>query len=120
MDTLIRKEEKQMSVENEQLIMTLIVHSGDAKSLAMQSIISARKGEIDEANKLIQQANDAVVKAHEAQFKLLSKEANGECVNFSLMLSHSQDHLMNTITTIDLAKEMLKMWEEIHKIRGKL
>lgn len=97
----------------ETLIMQLIMNSGNAKSLAMEAIKSARCGQLGEAEAKINEASEAINLAHTIQTKLLTLEASGENFNFSLLLTHSQDHMMNTITTIDLAKEFVYLWKSL-------
>lgn len=99
--------------EMESLIMQLIMNSGNAKSLAMEAIKSARCGQLGEAEIKINEASDAINLAHKIQTELLTLEASGENFDFSLLLTHSQDHMMNSITTIDLAKEFVYLWKSL-------
>ena len=101
-----------MDQEYETTIMELIVHAGDARSLATQAIRSARKGEFTEAKELLSQSDEAMITAHKAQTGLIRSELNGEPVAVTLLMVHAQDHVMNALTVIDLAKEMIAMMEE--------
>lgn len=103
-----------INTELEMLIMQLIMNSGNAKSLALEAIHSARAKDLTKARELIVEAEESLTVAHEVQTQLLCKEAQGENFNFSLLLTHSQDHLMNAIGTIDLAKEIISLWETVH------
>ena len=100
--------------ELELLIMQLIMNSGNAKSLAMEAIQFARKNQLDHAKKTLEEAGESMTVAHEIQTKLLVTEARGENYQFSLLLTHSQDHLMNALNAIDMAKEMVFLWESVH------
>lgn len=42
--------------------------------------------------------------AHKAHFDVIQKEANGENIEFSIMLMHAEDQLM----TVELLKELSK------------
>ena len=92
-------------------IMGLIMHGGDAKSSSMEAIYAAKKGDFDEAEQKITDADDALANAHKSQTKLLTREASGDSVELSLLLVHGQDHLMNAITFKDLAVEII----DIHR-----
>lgn len=94
-------------------VMGLIVHSGNTKSECMEAIQLAKKGEIEEARRKIELANEALTAAHHSQTGLLTQEARGEKVEVSMLLIHAQDHLMNAITFRDLAKEMIDLYERI-------
>ena len=82
------------SPEYLEAIMGLIMYGGEAKGFASQAIRAAKEGRIDEAEQLLQ-------------------EASGESVELSLLMVHGQDHLMNALTFIDLAKEFVDLYKQI-------
>lgn len=92
-------------------IMGLIMHGGDAKSSSMEAIYAAKKGDFEEADQKIADADAALGNAHKSQTALLTREASGDTVELSLLLVHGQDHLMNAITFKDLAVEII----DIHR-----
>lgn len=98
-----------------QAIMGLILHSGNTKSDCMEAIQLAKKGNIPAAKEKIELANQSLVEAHHSQTALLTQEARGEKVEVSMMLIHAQDHLMNSITFRDLAKEMIELYERLEE-----
>ncbi|GEM04835.1 PTS mannose transporter subunit IIA [Halolactibacillus miurensis] len=89
------------------VIMGIITHSGDAKSHAMEAIKAAREGDFEKADDSIKQAERAFVEAHHSQTALLTKEAQGQKTEVSLLMVHAQDHLMTSMTFTDLAKEII-------------
>jgi cellobiose PTS system EIIA component len=99
----------------EEIIMQLIVNGGDARSKAMIAISCAKSGDINRAKELIEEAEEALNKAHDYQTKLIQDEAAGNKVELSLLMVHAQDHLMNAMTIKDLAKEMVDMYEKFSK-----
>ena len=94
-----------------EMIMSLIVNGGNAKSLAMQAIYAAKKGDFEEASKSLAESNDFLLKAHHGQTDLLTKEASGEKAEITLLMVHAQDHLMNAITVKDLAAEIVDLYK---------
>ena len=56
---------------------------------------------------------EAIVKAHHGQTELLTKAANGEAVDVSIYMVHAQDHLMTGIAFVDLAKEIIALYQVI-------
>lgn len=102
--------------EEEQLletIMGLIMYGGDAKSSAMEAIYAAKKGNFEEAEDKIKNADKALLDAHKSQTTLLTREATGDPVELSLLLVHGQDHLMNAITFKDLAVEIIDVHRKL-------
>lgn len=101
--------------ENEQNLLEIIVNSGEAKSLSFEALQAAREGRFEDAALKMREAKELQQKAHQAQTQLLVQEANGEKTEFSILLVHAQDHLMNSITFVDLAKEMIEMYRRMEK-----
>ena len=97
----------------ETIIMQLIVNSGNARSKAMEAISNAKAGNITAANKLLQEAGESLTTAHEFQTEIIHEGANGSIKNVSVLLAHAQDHLMNAITVIDMAREFVDLYEKI-------
>lgn len=48
---------------------------------------------------------------------MLTKEAQGEHTQVTLLMVHSQDHLMTAITFVDLAKDFVDVYEEISALK---
>lgn len=93
-----------------QIAMGLIMHAGNARSFAMEAIQSAKTGHIQQADELIAKSEEALIEAHQVQTNLLVKEARGEKLEIGILLIHSQDHLMTSITVKDLAKEFIDLY----------
>lgn len=98
---------------NEENLLNIIVNSGEAKSLAFESIQLAKKGDLEGAEKKLEEAKRVQIKAHNAQTELLVGEANGEKTPFSILMVHAQDHLMNSITFVDLSKEVVEVYRRL-------
>ena len=45
----------------------------------------------------------------------LAKESAGEDLEISFIMVHGQDHLMNAITFIDLAKEVIDVYKKLQE-----
>lgn len=97
----------------EKVIMNLVVNSGNARSLAMESIRLAKEGSFAEAEEMLRTSREAILMAHEFQTELVSKEAAGEAVETSLIMCHGQDHLMTAMVVIDLAEEFINVYKKI-------
>lgn len=99
---------------DEEVVMNLIVPAGNAKSAAIEAIAAARKHDFDRADELLAKADKAIVDAHEHQSDEIRAVLNGEAgEQVSLVMVHGQDHLMNAITTIDLARQIVGLTREL-------
>ncbi|WP_347905896.1 PTS lactose/cellobiose transporter subunit IIA [Enterococcus cecorum] len=94
-----------------EIIMGLIANGGNARSLAMKAIYAAKAGNFEEAQELLKASNESILQAHNMQTQLLTKEANGERSEVSLLMVHAQDHLMNAMTVKDLATEIVDIYK---------
>lgn len=97
--------------DNNLAVMNLIINAGDAKSSAMEAIYAAKKQDIDGAREKIKEANLKINKAHNSQTELLTAEASGNHTQISLLMIHAQDHLMTPLTFLDLAKELVDVYD---------
>lgn len=96
-----------------QIVMGIIMAGGNAKEHAVEAITAAKKGDFTEAEKKLEEANQAIVDAHNTQTEMLTAEARGEHTPIDLYMVHAQDHLMTGITFVDLAKEIVEVYKKI-------
>ncbi|MCT6893091.1 MAG: PTS lactose/cellobiose transporter subunit IIA [Lactobacillaceae bacterium] len=101
------------SEENLQAVMGLIMNGGNAKSSAFEAIKAAKNGDFTKADAKLKEADKFLVDAHNSQTGMLTKEANGEHVPITLLMVHSQDHIMNAITFRDLAGEIVDLYKKL-------
>lgn len=97
----------------EEIIMNLIIYSGEARSYCMEAMHLAKQGNIEEAKALIAKASEQLGEAHHSQTGLIQNEAAGNKAEVSLLLVHAQDHLMTSITVKDLATEIVELHAKI-------
>lgn len=100
-----------------EVVMGLITHAGDAKSLCMEAFQLVKSQNFDEAFELIKQSEAALNKAHNIQTGLLTNEASGKSIEITLLMVHAQDHLMNAISFKDMTEEVLYLHEEMNKLK---
>ncbi|QOV18150.1 PTS lactose/cellobiose transporter subunit IIA [Blautia liquoris] len=101
----------------EEQIMNMIADGGEAKSRAMEAIQAAKRTQFEAAEEKMRECEEALTRAHQIQTELLTSEAaEPETVTVSLLMVHAQDHLMNAITTSDLAMEFIEMYKKMNTI----
>ena len=99
--------------EMDLLIMELIVDAGSAKSYAMDAIRIAKEGGSSDAKEALEQANSELSKAHQSQTDLIQRAAKGEAIEINLFMVHAQDHIMTAMLAIQLAAEIVELYERI-------
>ena len=100
----------------EEIILNIIMHSGEARSCSLEAISLAKTGNFDKAKELIIKADEELGYAHNSQTSLIQGEASNDKIEFSLLLIHAEDHLMTTMTFKDLAIELIYIHEKINSI----
>ncbi len=87
------------SEELQVIAFDIILHSGNARTL------------IHEAFKLLRQGEKAE-EAHKAQTNLLKEYASGQKIEMEIIMVHAQDHLMTTMTLLEVANEMSYLYQQ--------
>lgn len=100
----------------EMIVMEIIVSAGEAKSYMYEALGKAKEGKFDEVDDLIGKAGEELEKAHNIQTSLLTREANGEKINVSILFVHSQDHLMTCMSEKNLIEEIIEMRRERYEL----
>ena len=85
----------------------LISNVGEARSALFEAMRAAREECFEEAGKLVRDAEDSLIKAHESHSSLIMQEASGDKVQISLLLMHAEDQLMTTELLKGMAKEVI-------------
>jgi PTS system cellobiose-specific IIA component len=99
-------------MDSEQIIFTIIMHAGDARSHALEALRYAREHNFIEAEASMAKAKTDLLGAHQIQTELLQAEAGGKKQEISLLLIHAQDHLMTAILAKDLIEEIIFMCKQ--------
>ncbi|MBG6248451.1 MULTISPECIES: PTS lactose/cellobiose transporter subunit IIA [Symbiopectobacterium] len=107
---------EQVDSDFEELVINIIVNAGQARSHAIKAIECAARQEFGPAQELLEQATEALRVAHLAQTNLIEDEARGVHHPVTLLMVHSQDHLMNAITVKDLARQQVACYQHMAEL----
>lgn len=89
----------------------IVAFSGEARTKFLAAIKNIKmNGDESETNRLIEEANKVLNKAHNRQTKLLSMEAANDDVDLSFIFIHGQDHLMTTLLLKDILEHLLNIY----------
>ena len=94
----------------EMISFQIIASVGTAKSMYVEAIQEAKAGNFDAADEMIAEGSKIFLEGHKAHSSLIQKEASGEKVEFSLLLMHAEDQLMNAETTKLMAQEIIELY----------
>lgn len=102
-----------MNDEQLQVVMGLIMNAGNAKGEAVAALAAAKEDDFAAAEEHMKAANEALVEAHNTQTSLLTAEASGNHSEVTLLMVHSQDHLMNAISYLGLMQELIDVYKRL-------
>ncbi|RPH20341.1 PTS N,N'-diacetylchitobiose transporter subunit IIA [Buttiauxella warmboldiae] len=97
----------------EEVVMGLIINSGQARSLAYGALKIAKAGDFARARELMVQSREALNEAHLVQTKLIEADQGEGKTKVSLVLVHAQDHLMTSMLARELIAELIELHEKI-------
>lgn len=99
--------------EFEEIVMGLIINSGQARSVAYGALKKAKEGDFEGARKLMEQSREALNEAHKIQTRLIGDDQGIGKTKVSLVLVHAQDHLMTSMLARELVTELIELHEKI-------
>lgn len=101
-------------MEGMELISFQIISAvGTARSMYIEAIEEAKKGNIEQARKLIEEGEEIFVEGHKAHAGLIQQEANGESVIPQLLLVHAEDQLMSAEAFKIIAEQFIDLYESL-------
>jgi PTS system cellobiose-specific IIA component len=98
----------------ELICFQLITAAGTAKSNYIGAIQKAKEGEYEEAQKLILEGDEMMKKGHMPHTDLIQKEAAGEGMPMTLILTHAEDQMAAAETFKIMAEEIIELYKKIN------
>lgn len=106
---------------NEEIMMKafqIIADAGDASAQFIKAIEEAENYKFDSAENHVEKGAESLTKAHQKQTELLHEEVKGKSSEYSLVMVHAQDHLMNAILLKELMKSIMKLNAKVYKLEN--
>lgn len=97
----------------EEVVMGLIINSGQARSLAYKALKQAKQGDFAGAKSTMDQSRAALNDAHRVQTQLIESDEGEGKMKVSLVLVHAQDHLMTSMLARELVAELIELHEKV-------
>lgn len=91
----------------------IITTTGTARSLYIDAIYQAKKGDFEAAEKQIKEGDQFFVEGHHIHAQIIQQEANGQKSELSLLMVHALDLLMSAEAFGILAKEFIDIYKKI-------
>lgn len=95
--------------------MSIIMSAGDARLMCRDALNAIAEQDFELANQKMKEANKKITEAHKVQTDAIQGETRGEKQEYTLLFAHAQDTLMTIYSEINIAKQMLKIFESWEK-----
>lgn len=90
----------------------LISSAGMAKSCFLEAIQLAYEHKFEEADKRMEEGNEAFIQGHQSHAGLIQTEAMGDAVSMTLLLTHAEDQMMSAEIIKLMAKELIRLYKK--------
>ncbi|GAA0736024.1 PTS lactose/cellobiose transporter subunit IIA [Clostridium oceanicum] len=97
---------------NEQVSFNIISNVGYAKSLYMEILNKCEEKDFDPIKDMFDEADKYLLLGHKSHADLIQKEASGENTEFSLLLMHAEDQLMNAETIKLMTQKFYNLYKK--------
>lgn len=104
----------------DEISFQLISHAGVARSSFFDAMRKARVGNFQEAQELIKKGSQFYKDAHSIHAELIKKEANGETIWMTLLMSHAEDLMMSAEISREMALELFNIYEEVNDLKKQI
>jgi PTS system cellobiose-specific IIA component len=101
-----------MSEEIIQSSMAIILHAGDARLHVKLALDAIAESDFTKAKDCLVKATDEIRIAHREQTDAIQGEAQGIKTEYSLLFAHAQDTLMTIYSELNIAKQMIAIFEK--------
>ncbi|SFE22481.1 PTS system, cellobiose-specific IIA component [Lentibacillus persicus] len=102
----------------EETMTQLILHGGNARGAAYEALDEAEEYKFDEAEKLLEEANDEFLKGHKYQTELIQSQDEQAVPSFFMI--HAQDHVMTAQAELQLIKRMIEQLRQTEKLEKRI
>lgn len=94
--------------------MQVILNAGDARGCMEQAMTALATFDFAAVDTAVAEADDKILKAHNAQTGMIQRQAGGEQFEYSLLFVHAQDTLMTIDAELHMFKHMLPVIKALH------
>ncbi len=95
--------------------MAIIMSAGDARVACKEALEAIAEADFTKAQEKLKDAHEKIADAHTKQTDEIQGEVRGEKKEYSLLFAHAQDTMMTINSEINIAKQLLKIFEIYEK-----
>lgn len=96
----------------------IIAQVGTAKSCYVNAVKAAKEGDLEKAQSLIDEGDEAYNGGHEVHMGLLQRTAQGEKLEFTILLLHAEDQMASAETCRLMADDFMDVYGRLAKLEA--
>ena len=101
------------------IAMDVIMNAGDGRVKVDAALAALAIVDLTQAETLLLEAEELIVKAHNAQTEVIQDQVSGEDTEYSLLFIHAQDTLMTITTELRMTQKLLPIIKMLlHRQKG--
>lgn len=93
--------------------MEIILNAGDARLACKEALDALANSDVDASKAKLHDAQKKITEAHKVQTDAIQEETRGSHSEYSLLFAHAQDTLMTVYSEINIAKQLIKIYESL-------
>lgn len=103
-----------MKLDSEQYSFQLILHSGNARSMAFEALGLVKNKQMNEGEELYNKAKEELIEAQKIHAQMLRIMANQEeNLDVNLLLIHAEDHISSTAVACEMTGEFIDLYKKV-------
>lgn len=112
-------EENNPDTQTVETATKVILHAGNARAFVNKAIDVMEAGAFHDPKieEFLKMADAEIVAAHVTQTAVIQREARGEPVAFSMLMTHAQDSLMTAMSELHMTRRMIRLVRAVAKAR---
>lgn len=102
----------------EQECFQIILHSGNARSIAYEALGKVKQGQMEEAKKKFAEAKDELTQAGCQHAQLLQRFVTDESLQVEMLLVHAEDHMSSSNVIVEMVQELMEVYERLERLEN--
>lgn len=96
----------------------IVAAAGNARSLYMEAVAAAGEGDDARSDALVAEAAESFGEGHHAHAELVRREASGDPVDMTLLLTHAEDQLMGAEQFGIMAEQLIALHRRVRALEA--
>ena len=98
-----------------EVAMEVILHAGDGRMKIDEALEKMAIFDFEYADKLLKEAKQEILQAHNAQTKVIQAQVSGEQFEYSLLFVHAQDTVITITTELRMVQKMEPIFKALYQ-----